>query len=421
MSVAESPYNVSTRSMDTQVLTISGREGSGEGELSDPVDVAVDKDGNIAVLENGNKRVQIFDGKTGQSLRCFPVEGEDHWGIGIDSDGQFIVTSQNLSGTGKQAISVYSREGELTKTLKPDFLGDPLGVAVLKDGRMVVADRTVGTVASEKAESLVTTEDGTQASTLTSEKKEPVVTMKDDTQAIREASQKGETAVNTEDGTQARTLTNEKRETSVTTEDGTQASMILASEKDLITCTEDVARASSEVTTSEDDTQASRVASQKGEPVVTTEEGAQANSQFSCLLLQPDGSLIREIGKGQFLNFPWFIAVDDSRDLLFVTDFYDHKVFVFDLEGNLKVSFGKEGENEGELLNPSGITFDPAGNIIVVNYDNNRLQVFKADGTYLRTVAIVRGKEPTGITLTPDGYIAVACFAGHCVELYRYK
>ncbi|XP_019620490.1 PREDICTED: tripartite motif-containing protein 2-like [Branchiostoma belcheri] len=288
MSVAESPHNVSIQNMDTPVLTISGRKGSGEGELSDPVDVAVDKDGNIAVLENGNKRVQIFDAKTGQSLLCFPVEGEDHWGIDVDSDGQFIVTSQNLSGTGKQAISVYSREGELTKTLKPDFLGDPLGVAVLKDGRMVVADRT-------------------------------------------------------------------------------------------------------------------------------------ANSQFSCLLLQPDGSLIREIGKGQFLNFPWFIAVDDSRDLLFVTDFYDHKVHVYDLEGNLKVSFGKEGENEGELLNPSGITFDPAGNIIVVNYDNNRLQVFKADGTYLRTVAIVRGKEPTGIKLTPDGYIAVACFAGHCVELYRYK
>ncbi|XP_019633401.1 PREDICTED: tripartite motif-containing protein 3-like [Branchiostoma belcheri] len=288
MSVAESPHNVSIQNMDTPVLTISGREGSKEGELSGPVDVAVDKDGNTAVLENGNKRVQVFDARTGQSLRCFPVDGEDHWGIDVDSDGQYIVTSQNLSGTGKQAISVYSREGELRKTLKPEFLGDPLGVAVLKDGRMVVADRT-------------------------------------------------------------------------------------------------------------------------------------ANSQFSCLLLQPDGSLIREIGKGQFLNFPWFIAVDDSRDLLFVTDFYDHKVHVYDLEGNLKVSFGKEGENEGELLNPSGITFDPTGNIIVVNYDNNRLQVFKAGGTYLRTVAIVRGKEPTGITLTPDGHIAVACFAGHCVELYRYK
>ncbi|XP_019620501.1 PREDICTED: tripartite motif-containing protein 2-like [Branchiostoma belcheri] len=283
-SVAGSPYDVRVQSSHTPVLTI-GREGSGEGQLSYPIDVAVDKDGNIAVLENGNKRVQIFDTKTGQSLRSFPVVGEYPFGIDIDSDGQFIVTSRNqLFSTDKQAIDVYSREGELTKTLIPDCLRNPNGVAVLKDGRMVVVD----------------------------------------------------------------------------------------------------------------------------------------DSQQSCLLLQHDGSLIREIGKGQ-LQGPEFIAVDESRDMFFVTDFPAHKVFVFDLEGNLNFSFGEEEENEGELHCPTGITLDPAGNIIVVNYWNNRLQVFRPDGTYLRTVAMVKGEGPWGISLTPGGYIAVACSVGHCVELYTYK
>ncbi|XP_019620500.1 PREDICTED: tripartite motif-containing protein 2-like [Branchiostoma belcheri] len=284
-SVAGSPYDVRVQSSHTPVLTI-GRKGSGEGELSAPVDVAVDKDGNIAVLEQWNQRVQISDGKTGQSLRCFSVVGDGGlWGIDVDSDGQFIVTSRNqLFSTDKQAIGVYSREGELTKTLIPDCLRNPRGVAVLKDGRMVVADHT----------------------------------------------------------------------------------------------------------------------------------------QKSCLLLQPDGSLIREIGKGQ-LQDPWFIAVDESRDMFFVTDFWAHKVHVFDLEGNLNFSLGKVGKNEGELQHPSGITLDPAGNIIVVNWANSRLQVFRPDGTYLRTVAIVKGEGPWGITLTPDGHIAVACEWGHCVELYTYK
>ncbi|XP_078656566.1 E3 ubiquitin-protein ligase TRIM45-like [Branchiostoma floridae x Branchiostoma belcheri] len=284
-SVAGSPYDVRVQSSHIPVLTISGREGSCEGEIYGPRDVAMDKDGNIAVLENGLGRVQIFDAKTGQSLLCFPVavEGEDHWGIDIDSDGQFIVTSRNILSYGKQAISVYSREGNLTKTLKPDCLQDPCGVAVLKDGRMVAADK----------------------------------------------------------------------------------------------------------------------------------------QQKSCLLLQPDGSLIREIGKGQ-LPYPLFIAVDESRDIFFVTDFYAHKVCVFDLEGNLKVSFGKEGKNEGELQSPTGITFDPAGNIIVVDTLTRRLQVFRPDGTYLRTVAMVKGQGPQGIALTPDGHIAVACFFRH-VELYTYK
>ncbi|CAH1249840.1 TRIM3 [Branchiostoma lanceolatum] len=271
------------QSSHTPVLTI-GRRGYREGELSWPRDVAVDMDGNIAVLEYGNKRVQIFDAKTGQSLRRFPVEGERTFGIDIDSNGQFVVTSGNSFFGDTPAIRVYSQEGKLTKTLKPDCSRDPRGAAVLQDGRMVVVvDR----------------------------------------------------------------------------------------------------------------------------------------AQKSCLLLQPDGSLIRDIGKGQLQN-PWFIAVDESRDLIFVTDYGAHKVCVFDLDGNLKFKFGKHGENEGELLGPTGITLDPAGNIIVVNYDNGRLQVFGPDGTYLRTVAKVRGENPYGIALTPDSHIAVACFWGDCIDLYKY-
>eukprot|EP00058_Branchiostoma_floridae_P005882 XP_002591370.1 hypothetical protein BRAFLDRAFT_227409 [Branchiostoma floridae] len=282
-SVAGSPFDVRVQSRVTPVLTI-GREGDEEGELNLPRDVAVDMDGNIAVVEWGNKRVQIFDARTGQSLRCFPVDGWSPWGIDMDSNGQFVLTFGNYP-TGNQAIRVYSREGKLIKTLKPDCLWNPRGVAVLQDGRMVVAD-------------------------------------------IR---------------------------------------------------------------------------------------------QHSCLLLQPDGSLIRDIGKEQ-LRDPRFIAVDESLDLLFVTDCEAHRVFVFDLEGQLKFMFGEQGRNEGKLYYPSGITVDPAGNIIVVNWFNRRLlQVFGPDGTYLRTVATVTGGDPRGIALTPDNHIAVTCDRGCCVELYRYK
>ncbi|CAH1249841.1 TRIM3 [Branchiostoma lanceolatum] len=281
-SVAGSPYDVRVHNSHDPILTI-GRLGDGEGELSVPIDVAVGMDGNIAVLEQGNDRVQIFDAKTGQSLGGFPVDGGSPFGIDIDSNGQFIVTSGNPFSGDTKAIRVYSREGKLTKTIKPDCLVDPSGVAVLQDGRMVVADW----------------------------------------------------------------------------------------------------------------------------------------KQESCLLLQPDGSLIREIGKGQ-LRRPWFIAVDESRDLIFVTDCGAHKVCVFDLDGNLKFKFSKYGENEGELQWPTGITLDPAGNIIVLNSFNGRLQVFGPDGTYLRTVAVVKGGHPHGIALTPDGHIAVACPLENCIDFYKY-
>ncbi|XP_078575578.1 tripartite motif-containing protein 2-like [Branchiostoma floridae x Branchiostoma japonicum] len=282
-SVEGSPFDVRVQSGDTPVLTIGRWRGSGEGEFSYPSDVAVDMDGNIAVVDRGNKRVQIFDAKTGQSLRSFPVDCEYPRGIDIDSSGQFVVTFvDNVSDTG-QEIRVYSQEGKLTKTLKPDRLRYPRGVAVLQDGRMVVAD----------------------------------------------------------------------------------------------------------------------------------------GGKESCLLLQPDGSLIRDIGKGQ-LQQPFFIALDKSRDLFFVTDSFGFKVFVFDLQGTLQFTFGKRGGNEGEFSKPQGITVDPAGNIIVVD-QSGRLQVFGPDGTYLRTVARVRGEFPQGIALTPDNHIAVACYENNRVELYRYK
>ncbi|XP_066303015.1 tripartite motif-containing protein 2-like [Branchiostoma lanceolatum] len=277
--VTGSPFDVEVKGKDTPVLTI-GRKGSGVGKLGGPIGVAVDKDGNIAVVEHGNKRVQVFDTDTGKPLNSFPVDDMFPHSIAVGSNGRFLVTSfGNNFG-----LRRYSKQGELLNTFKPDGMTCPFGVAVLQDGRMVVA----------------------------------------------------------------------------------------------------------------------------------------YGGQKSCLLLQPDGSLIRDIGKGRLLG-PGFVSIDESRGVMYVTDWDAHKIFAFDLDGNLKFYFGKKGQNEGEFSRPKGVTIDPAGNIIVVNFDGGRLQVFGPDGTFVRTVATAKGGNPFGIALTPDGYIAVVCSAGHCVEMYRYN
>eukprot|EP00058_Branchiostoma_floridae_P015054 XP_002600542.1 hypothetical protein BRAFLDRAFT_205327 [Branchiostoma floridae] len=274
--VRGSPFDVKVQGSAIPVLTI-GRKGSGVGELDSPLGVAVDKEGNIVVVDRGNQRVQIFDADTGQFLYSFPVEGEHPFDIDVDSNGRIHVTSYGENF----GIRCYSKEGNLLKTLKSDCLLDPSGIAILTDGRIVVVDHT----------------------------------------------------------------------------------------------------------------------------------------HQSCLLLQPD--LIRDIGKGQ-LQDPRFVAVDESRGLMFVTDYEEERVFSFDLEGNLLLAFGNQGEDKGQFLGPNGITLDPAGNIIVGNLRDGRVQVFGPDGTFIRTVATVKGNETGGLALTPDGYIAVACYKGYCIELYRY-
>ncbi|XP_019633315.1 PREDICTED: tripartite motif-containing protein 2-like [Branchiostoma belcheri] len=274
--VPGSPFDVDVKG--NPVLTI-GQKGSGVGELNEPIGVAVDKDGNIAVVEKGNKRVQVLDANTGQSLRSFPVGGENPVGIDVDSQGRFLVTSwgENFG------LRRYSKDGKLLNTFQSDCLRSPHGLTVLKDGRMVVAD-------------------------------------------VR---------------------------------------------------------------------------------------------QKSCLLLQPDGSLIREIGKGQ-LQDPLYVSVDESRDVVFVTDKSAHKVVAFDLDGNRKFDFGRQGDEDGEFQDPRGVTTDQEGNIIVGNRGDGRVQVFVPDGTFKQKVGPVDGGCATGVALTTDGYIAVACWNGHCIELYRY-
>ncbi|XP_035698704.1 tripartite motif-containing protein 2-like [Branchiostoma floridae] len=278
--VPGSPFEVQVHGKDTPALSI-GQKSSGVEELDGPLSVAVDKDGNIAVVERPNKRVQIFDADTGQPLSTFPVDGECPFGIDVDFTGRVFVTSFGDN----YGIRCYSKKGKLLKTLKPDCIKHPLGVAVLKDGRMVVADRT----------------------------------------------------------------------------------------------------------------------------------------QKSCFLLKPDGSLIREIGKGQ-LQGPIYVSVKESRDMMIVTDGTAHKTFVFDLGGKLKIDFGKKGQIDGEFKSPAGVVVDRRGNIIVVNHSGGRIQMFGPDGTFIRTVTTVKAGSPNhGITLTPDGYIAVACYTGQCVKFYRYN
>ncbi|XP_078656569.1 tripartite motif-containing protein 3-like [Branchiostoma floridae x Branchiostoma belcheri] len=276
--VAGSPFYVKVQDRDAPLLTI-GKRGRRVAELDSPLGVAVDKDGNIAVVDRGNNRVQILDANTGQSLNNFPVEGENPFDIDVDSNGSILVTSYGENF----GIRCYSKDGNLSNILKPTCLLDPSGLTVLKDGRMVVADHT----------------------------------------------------------------------------------------------------------------------------------------RQSCLLLQPDGSLIREIGKEQ-LEDPRFVAVDELRGLMFATDYEIRRVFSFDLEGNYRFDFGNEGQNNSSLQGPNGITLDPAGNIIVGNIDDGRVQMFGPDGTFMRTVATVKGNETGGLALTPDGYIVVACYKAHCIELYRY-
>ena len=77
--------------------------------------------------------------------------------------------------------------------------------------------------------------------------------------------------------------------------------------------------------------------------------------------------LIREMVPSSDGNRPFYFILDKSLNILF-TDYGTHCVSIFSFGGELIHRFGKEGEKRGEFIEPTGITIDCGGRIIVASY-----------------------------------------------------
>jgi len=87
-------------------------------------------------------------------------------------------------------------------------------------------------------------------------------------------------------------------------------------------------------------------------------------------------------GPGQFQD-PRGIAVGpDGR--IYVADGSNHRVQVFDGEGEFVHEWGSQGSGPGQFQEPWGLAVAPNGEVYVADTWNHRVQVFDAEGTFLR-------------------------------------
>ena len=59
------------------------------------------------------------------------------------------------------------------------------------------------------------------------------------------------------------------------------------------------------------------------------------------------------------------------------------RVSLFSSDGTHLRSFGREGQRNGEFKFPTGIAFDSIGNILVADCFNHRVQIFDENGNFL--------------------------------------
>ena len=124
---------------------------------------------------------------------------------------------------------------------------------------------------------------------------------------------------------------------------------------------------------------------------------------------------------GRF-STPWGIAVND-KDEIEVTDFRNHRIQIFKSDGTYLRSFCRLGSQQGQLISPTGIAFYN-NNIIVSDTGNHRVQIFDDQGHYLDQFG-EKGKlnhqldNPFGLSIDRDGNIIVADSGNNSIKIFK--
>jgi tripartite motif-containing protein 71 len=82
------------------------------------------------------------------------------------------------------------------------------------------------------------------------------------------------------------------------------------------------------------------------------------------------------------------LRVDGANNRLLFADSQNHTIRIVDLTGNYIQSIGYKGKADGQFDFPDVVSFNAAGELFVFDKNNHRIQVFSADGSFLRRIDI---------------------------------
>ena len=107
------------------------------------------------------------------------------------------------------------------------------------------------------------------------------------------------------------------------------------------------------------------------------------------------GKFVAEFGKEQ-LNRPDSIALNDKW--VFVSDYYHNAVFKFKITDKQYVCQSAKGE----LNYPLGITVDTSGEVLVADYNNNRIAILNSELKLVREIGKDKLKQPRDVKINKN-------------------
>lgn len=89
-----------------------------------------------------------------------------------------------------------------------------------------------------------------------------------------------------------------------------------------------------------------------------------------------------KIGNGEFAG-KVYVADKSINGNIYVSDYSNNRIQIFDSSGNYLSQFGSYGAGNGQFWGPAYITIDSSGNLYVAENWNFRIQKFDSSGNYL--------------------------------------
>jgi DNA-binding beta-propeller fold protein YncE len=147
--------------------------------------------------------------------------------------------------------------------------------------------------------------------------------------------------------------------------------------------------------------------------------------------LNPQGQVVQTLGergqagewneaaKSRRFTEPTDIAFGRNGELFVVQGHTpvggDPRVLKFDRNGNFIKSWGGKGKEQGQFAVAHGIAMDAKGLLWVADRENQRIQVFDADGKFMREMKYAG--LPCGIEIGRENVYMVNGFAGQILQL----
>ena len=98
---------------------------------------------------------------------------------------------------------------------------------------------------------------------------------------------------------------------------------------------------------------------------------------------------------------------------MIVADYNNHRVVLLDEAGTWLMTIDL---NVRSFKNPYGLALEPEGNIHVVAYGSNTINVFTREGTYVRSYKNVH--DPAGIVVDKEGCSLINEWNGNCLSIF---